>query len=302
LSPIPKLIVIEGPTASGKTALGIALAKHFNTVVVSADSRQFYRETAIGTAKPGLEEQDGIRHYFVDSHSIHEPLTAARYEQEALAVLETAFQHHEIVLMVGGSGMFIDAVCYGLDNIPHDAAVKALLNAEFEQNGLEPLLVELQVADPVFHARVDLQNPVRIIRALEVIRITGQPFSDFHAFTPQQRPFEILKFVIDLPREVLYDRINRRVDLMLQQGLLAEVESLVPFKQLQSLNTVGYSELFDYLAGQTDIAEATALIQRNTRRYAKRQLTWFRRDEKAVWMPETELDQQVAFIVSRIDA
>jgi len=294
------LIVIEGPTASGKTALGIALAKHFGTVVVSADSRQFYKETRIGTAKPSPEEQAGIPHFFVDSHSIQNPLTSAGFEQEALAVLEQEFQQHEVILLVGGSGMFIDALCYGLDNIPHDPIVKAALNLQFENEGIAPLLSELQVADPVYYNRADLQNPLRIIRALEVVRITGKPFSDFHAFTPQQRPFEIVKFVIDLPREVLYDRINRRVDLMFEQGLLAEAQSLYAHKHLQSLNTVGYTELFNYFDGKTDLAEATELIKRNTRRYAKRQLTWFRRDEKAIWMQENELDQQVKFILSHL--
>lgn len=300
MSEIPKLIVIEGPTASGKTALGIALAKHFGTVVVSADSRQFYKETSIGTAKPTVAEQDGITHFFVDSHSIHDSVTSARFEQEALAVLEQEFQKHEVILLVGGSGMFIDALCYGLDNIPHDAAIKAALNHEFEHGGIAPLLAELKLADPVYYDRVDQQNPLRIIRALEVIRLTGKPFSDFHAFKPQQRSFEIIKFVIDLPREVLYDRINRRVDAMLEQGLLAEAHALYADRHLQSLNTVGYTELFDFFDGKTDLAEATEHIKRNTRRYAKRQLTWFRRDEKAIWMQENECGQQVKFILSHL--
>lgn len=297
---IKKLIVIEGPTASGKTALGVALAKYWNTIVVSADSRQFYKETSIGTAKPSKEEQDGILHYFVDSHSIHEPLTSAQYEKQALKILEKEFEDHEVILMVGGSGLFIDALCHGLDDIPNDEKVKNQLIAEFDEKGLEPLLKELEKNDPVFFAKTDQQNPVRIIRALEVIRISGKPFSSFQAFNPKQRPFERIKFVIDLPRELLYERINLRVDRMLQNGLLQEVESLIPYQHLQALNTVGYSELFDYFDGKITLEEAIELIKRNSRRYAKRQLTWFRRDKNAVWISEVEKEKQLEMIISNV--
>lgn len=298
--PIKKLIVIEGPTASGKTALGIALAKHWETIVLSADSRQFYREMDIGTAKPSPQEQDGIVHYFVDSHSIHQPLSSADYEKEASKVLEAVFQTHDIALMVGGSGLFIDALCHGLDDIPSDESTRNDLNDLFRQQGLVPLLEELKVADPIFYERVDRQNPVRIIRALEVIRISGKPFSSFHAFSSKKRRYEIVKFVVDLPRETLYERINLRVDRMMEHGLLDEVRSLEPWKHLQPLNTVGYSELFAYLEGRTSLAEAVELIKRNTRRYAKRQLTWFRRDREAVWMQETDPGEQVRFIVKHL--
>jgi tRNA dimethylallyltransferase len=278
--------------------LAIALAKKMNTVILSADSRQFYKEISIGTAKPSLEEQAGIKHYFIDSHSIHQPLTSAQFEKEALEVLKTEFLRHETIILVGGSGLFIDALCHGLDDVPHDENIKNQLNTEFESQGLVPLLAELEAKDPIFYAKVDLKNPVRIIRALEVIRITDKPFSSFHAFESKKRPFEFQKFVIDLPRELLYDRINKRVEIMLENGLLHEVQNLLPWQNLSALNTVGYSELFDYLNNKISLEEAIELIKRNSRRYAKRQLTWFRRDEKAVWIQELTTENQVQKIIS----
>jgi tRNA dimethylallyltransferase len=278
--------------------LAIALAKKMNTVILSADSRQFYKEISIGTAKPSLEEQAGIKHYFIDSHSIHQPLTSAQFEKEALEVLKTEFLRHKKIILVGGSGLFIDALCHGLDDVPHDENIKNQLNTEFESQGLVPLLAELEAKDPIFYAKVDLKNPVRIIRALEVIRITDKPFSSFHAFESKKRPFEFQKFVIDLPRELLYDRINKRVEIMLENGLLHEVQNLLPWQNLSALNTVGYSELFDYLNNKISLEEAIELIKRNSRRYAKRQLTWFRRDEKAVWIQELTTENQVQKIIS----
>jgi tRNA dimethylallyltransferase len=278
--------------------LAISLAKKMNTVILSADSRQFYKETSIGTAKPSLEEQAGIKHYFIDSHSIHQPLTAAHFEKEALEILKTEFQQHETIILVGGSGLFIDALCHGLDDVPHDENIKNQLNTEFESQGLAPLLAELEAKDPIFCAKVDLKNPVRIIRALEVIRITNKTFSSFHTFQAKKRPFEFQKFVIDLPRELLYERINKRVDIMLKNGLLQEVQGLLAWQNLSALNTVGYSELFDYLNNKISFEEAIELIKRNSRRYAKRQLTWFRRDEKAVWIQELTKENQVQKIIS----
>ena len=269
-----------------------------NTVILSADSRQFYKETSIGTAKPSLEEQAGIKHYFIDSHSIHQPLTAAHFEKEALEILKTEFQQHETIILVGGSGLFIDALCHGLDDVPHDENIKNQLNTEFESQGLAPLLAELETKDPIFYAKVDLKNPMRIIRALEVIRITNKPFSSFHAFESKKRPFEFQKFVIDLPRELLYERINIRVDVMVENGLLQEVQDLLAWQNLSALNTVGYSELFDYLNNKISLEEAIELIKRNSRRYAKRQLTWFRRDEKAIWIQELTTENQVQKIIS----
>lgn len=297
---IKKLIVIEGPTASGKTALAIVLATHFNTEIVSADSRQFYKEMSIGTAKPSLDEQAGIVHHFIDSHTIHDPLTSAAYEREALAVLETIFEKHDVAILVGGSGMFIDALCNGLDDIPANLAVRAEWDERLKTEGIEALQKALQEVDPDFYAQVDLQNPMRIIRALEVFELTGKPFSTFKAFTPKKRFFEIQKFVIDLPRETLYNRINQRVDNMIQQGLVEEAKSLHPFKHIQALNTVGYTELFAYFDHTTDLETAIELIKRNSRRYAKRQLTWFRRDASAIWLDANELNEQVNEVISHL--
>jgi tRNA dimethylallyltransferase len=285
-----KLIVIQGPTASGKTALSIALAKHFNTVIVSADSRQFYKEMEIGTAKPNLQEQEGIKHYFIDSHHVNEPLSAAKYEKEALSVLENEFKTHNIIILVGGSGMFIDALCYGLDLIPHDETLRNELTLLVKNNGLSTLLEELKEKDPIYYNEVDKKNPVRIIRAIEAIRISGKTYTEMRKKTVQKRTFEIIKFVIDLPRKILYDTINQRVDEMIKNELINEVKSLVQHKNLQTLNTVGYAELFEYLDGKYTLNEAVELIKQNTRRYAKRQVTWFRKDKDALWLKAKKTD------------
>lgn len=281
--------------------MGIALAKHWNTLVLSADSRQFYRETNIGTAKPSLEEQAGVKHYFVDSHSIHQPISSAQYEKQALEILQEEFNKHDVILMVGGSGMFIDALCYGLDNIPQDASVKDKLNRAFKENGLEPLLLELKEKDPDYYQVTDLKNPVRIIRALEVIRITGKTYSSYQTFKPQTRDFEIHKFVIDLPRELLYERINQRVDKMMDAGLLEEVNELIPDQGLQTLNTVGYSELFSFFKQEIKLERAIELIKQNSRRYAKRQLTWFRRDPNNQWIEGLDLESQFDYVLNHVE-
>ncbi len=281
--------------------MGIALAKHWNTLVLSADSRQFYRETTIGTAKPSLEEQAGVKHYFVGSHSIHQPISSAQYEKQALEILQEEFNKHDIILMVGGSGMFIDALCYGLDNIPQDASVKDMLNRAFKENGLEPLLLELKEKDPDYYQVTDLKNPVRIIRALEVIRITGKTYSSYQTFKPQTRDFEIHKFVIDLPRELLYERINQRVDKMMDAGLLEEVNELIPNQDLQTLNTVGYSELFSFFKQEIKLERAIELIKQNSRRYAKRQLTWFRRDPNNQWIEGLDLESQFDYVLNHVE-
>jgi tRNA dimethylallyltransferase len=288
-----RLLVIQGPTASGKTALAIALAKKFQTVVFSGDSRQFYREMEIGTAKPNKQEQDGIPHFFIDSHSITTPVTASDFEKEALLLLEEQFQKHDVIVLVGGSGLFIDALCYGLDDLPHDATIRAKWNTFFEEKGLEYLQEKLREKDPISFSNLDIQNPVRLIRALEVMEISGLPFSTFHTASKKERPFEILKFVIDLPRELLYERINTRVDNMLKNGLLEEVKSLLSFRDLQVMKTVGYAEFYPFFEGEISLEEATELVKRNTRRYAKRQLTWFRRDENNTWLTSLTTDKQV---------
>ena len=295
-----QLIVIEGPTASGKTALGVALAKKWGTIVVSADSRQFYKELSIGTAKPTIEEQSGIPHYFVDSHLLNDEISSARYAREVIELLKIEFRKHDRVLMVGGSGMFIDAVCIGLDEIPKSDEIKQTLTEQWKQEGLNPLLIELESKDPEFYNEVDRDNPMRIIRALEAIRITGEPFSKLRTKTEKERFFHVKRFVINHPREILYDRINRRVDLMIKDGLIDEVKSVQHLRHLSTLRTVGYSEFFDFLDGKIEFDKAVELIKQNTRRYAKRQLTWFRRHPEAVWIDFSEIETMIIEIEKRL--
>ena len=279
------LIVIAGPTAVGKTDTAIWLARHYDTVVVSADSRQFYREMSIGTAKPNAEELAAVKHYFIDSHSIAEDFTVGDYEKQALALLNELFRLHDKVILVGGSGLFIRAVCEGFDELPDaDPVTRERINQEFEEKGIQYLQEKLKAADPEYYRQVDLNNPQRIIRALQVFENTGKPFSSFHKSTVNKRPFNIVKFCIDLPREVLYERINRRVNMMVEQGLAEEVRSLLPYRHLNALNTVGYSELFDHFDGSTGLDIAISLIKQNTRNFAKRQLTWFRKDKGMHWV------------------
>ena len=284
-----KLIVIEGPTASGKTALGVELAHYFNTVVVSADSRQFYKELSIGTAKPSLEEQKSIHHYFVDSHNLTDELTSATYAKEVDTIVKELFQKNDTILMVGGSGMFIDAFCIGLDNIPNSPEIREVLNKRFELEGLSPLLEELADKDLEYYNVVDRSNPVRIIRALEAISISGKTMSELRTQSVRKYDFEIKRFVINHPRQILYDRINLRVDLMIENGLLDEVKSVIKYKHLNVLKTVGYSELFRFLEEEISFERAVELIKQNTRRYAKRQITWFKRHSDAVWLEHSEL-------------
>jgi tRNA dimethylallyltransferase len=297
--PAKILISIAGPTASGKTALAIELARYYNTVILSADSRQFYREMAIGTAKPMPDELAAVRHYFVDSHSITETFNVGDFEQQGIALLEQLFQSHDVVIVAGGSGLYLRAIYEGFDDLPAvDPAIRQSLNQLLTEQGIALLQQHLQEADPAYYQQVDIHNPQRLIRALEVIKSTGKPFSFFRKAGIRQRPFKVIKLAIDLPRELLYNRINQRVDHMMQDGLLDEVKRLLPYRHLNALNTVGYTELFDYLDGKTDLATAVALIKQNTRRFAKRQLTWFRRDRDIGWMRPDEF----AGLTARLDA
>lgn len=284
-SSLKKLIVIAGPTAVGKTAAAIKLAQQLKTEIISADSRQFYREMSIGTAKPNAEELAQAKHHFIDSHSITENFTVGDFEKQALELLDELFKTHDQVIMVGGSGLFIQAVIQGFDDLPTaDPEIREKLNLELAEKGIENLQDKLQEADPDYYNQVDLNNPQRLIRALEVFEATGKPFSSFRKAAINKRPFESIKIALNLPREELYDRINKRVDIMVEQGLIEEVRSLMPYKHLNALNTVGYSELFDYFDGKTDLHTAINLIKQNTRRFAKRQLTWFRKDQEMKWM------------------
>jgi len=297
------LIVIAGPTAVGKTDTAIELARHYDTVVISADSRQFYREMAIGTAKPNAGELAAAKHYFIDSHSITEDFTVGDYEKQALALLDELFKTHDKVILAGGSGLYIRAVCEGFDELPDaDPAIRERLNQELSEKGITFLQEKLKVADPEYYQQVDLNNPQRIIRALQVFESTGKPFSSFRKATVNKRPFNIVKFCVDLPREVLYERINRRVDIMVEQGLVEEVRSLLPYRQLNALNTVGYSELFDYFDGKTDLETAISLIKQNTRNFAKRQLTWFRKDKEMHWVAPGNINEIASVIEQQANA
>jgi tRNA dimethylallyltransferase len=284
------LLVIAGPTAVGKTDLAIQLAKHLKTEIVSADSRQFYREMSIGTAKPTTEELAAVTHHFINSHIITDTITAGDYEKQALALLHELFKIHDVVILAGGSGLFIKAVCEGFDEFPEsDMLVREKLNNEYLETGIKGLQEKLKIADPEYFDLVDNNNPQRIIRALQVFESTGIPFSAFRKSSLKQRPFKIVKIGLHLPRETLYQRINQRVDVMLQHGLVDEARALLPYRHLNALNTVGYSELFDFFDGKTDLSAAVALIKQNTRRFAKRQLTWFRRDDDIRWVEANNL-------------
>ena len=289
--PRPVLLTIAGPTAVGKTALCVQLAQHFHTEIVSADSRQFFRELSIGTAKPTPPEMQGVPHHFIDSHSISEDYSAGRFATDCQAVLTTLFQKHALVILTGGSGLYVQAVTDGLDELPSvPAEVRAQLHAELVAHGLPHLVAELADTDPVAHARIDQQNPQRVVRALEITRATGRPFSSFHTQSPAaENPlFRNVKVALTREREELYQRINLRVEHMLAAGLLDEVRGLLPYRHHHALQTVGYQEIFGYLDGAYDWAEAVRLLQRNTRRYAKRQLTWLRRDAAYQWVDLSE--------------
>lgn len=272
------LLVISGPTASGKTQISLDLARAYQTVILSADSRQFYREMNIGTAKPSSAELAQAPHYFINSQHINEPYSVGDFVSEALALLEMLYKQHDVVLLVGGSGLFIQGLCEGLDEFPDiPQAVRDELNQLYAEQGIEALQEALQVADPAYYATVDRQNPQRLIRALEVCRVAKRPFSAFRKQQRVARSFQPIYLQMQWPRKKLYERINLRVDQMMEAGLLEEVKSLVAFQHLNALQTVGYQELFPYLKGDYSLEEAVELLKRNTRRYAKRQMTWNRR-------------------------
>ncbi len=280
------LVVVVGPTGIGKTAMAIALARHFKTAVLSADSRQFYKELSIGTAVPSREELDAVPHYFIQHKHIHDPYSVGDFEREALSVLTDLFKEHGVVIMAGGSGLYIDAVTMGFDSFPEiDPSVRELLNTELQTQGLPSLQQALKKADPTYAQKVDLQNPQRVIRALEVFRGTGKPYSSFLKKKKTKRPFTTVFLGLDAPRDVLYERINLRVDRMMEAGLLEEVNAVKEYAHLNALQTVGYKELFKYLAQECSLEDAIAEIKKNTRRYAKRQGTWFRKKTGILWVP-----------------
>ncbi|MCT8339989.1 tRNA (adenosine(37)-N6)-dimethylallyltransferase MiaA [Flavobacteriaceae bacterium TK19130] len=296
----PLLIVVVGPTAIGKTALAIKLAQAFNTEIISADSRQFYKEMEIGTAVPSLEEISAAPHHFIQHKSIRETYTVGDFEAEALAVLEELFQKNSVAIMVGGSGLYVDVVVKGLDSFPKvPETIRQSVRSEYENGGLLTLQEELKAKDPLYFEKMDAQNPRRVMRAVEIIRATGRPFSDFHSETETERFFDTQFIGLTADRELVYDRINKRVEIMIENGLVEEAKELHPQKELNALQTVGYRELFDYFEGDIDLDEAIRLIKRNTRRFAKRQGTWFRKNEAIDWF---EYDTDVSTIIQHIKA
>ena len=279
-----RLLVIVGPTGSGKTDLSIRLAGHYAAPILSTDSRQIYRGMPIGTAQPTFDQLQAVEHHFIASHDIKDYLSCGEYEVQALARLEKLFAGHDYVVAVGGAGLYVRALCEGMDDLPQaDESLREEMDRWLAEEGLGALAEKLRELDPEYYRIVDLNNPARVVRALEVCLQTGMPYSRQRTGIRRARPFEIVKIGVDLPREELYDRINRRVDRMLADGLEAEARALYPYRELNALQTVGYREFFDYFDGRIGYDEAVELIKRNSRRYAKRQLTWFRRDPEIRW-------------------
>lgn len=278
------LISIVGPTAIGKTTLSIALANYFNTEIISCDSRQFYKEMQIGTAAPTLEELTAAPHHFIHHKSIIDDYNVGAFKKDALSVLEKLFKKNNIVVMVGGSGLYVDAVTKGLDDFPEiDSEIRKSLNIIFKEKGLEPLQQQLKTLDPETYKNIALDNPHRVIRALEICIGTGQPYSSFLNKKTDKRNFKTITIGLTAEREIIYNRINQRVDIMLEKGLFNEVKSLYDYKHLNSLNTVGYKELFKFLDKEWTFEFAISEIKKNSRRYAKRQLTWFKNNEDTMW-------------------
>ncbi|PKQ46021.1 tRNA (adenosine(37)-N6)-dimethylallyltransferase MiaA [Confluentibacter flavum] len=278
------LISIVGPTAIGKTALSIKLAQHFNTEIISADSRQFFKEMHIGTAAPTKEELAAIKHHFIHHKSIEEPYNVGAFEKDVLQCLETLFKTNNVVIMVGGSGLYIDAITKGLDDFPKvDSNIREILNSDLETKGLPFLQEQLKTLDETSYNNIAIDNPHRVIRALEICLGTGKPYSSFLSKDKAKRDFKTITIGLTADRPIIYNRINQRVEMMVQGGLLKEVESLLPYQHLNALNTVGYKELFNYFNGEWDLDFTISEIKKNTRRFAKRQLTWFKKDNSILW-------------------
>ncbi len=279
------LKVIIGPTGIGKTEYALQMAEQYGCPILNADSRQIYKDIPIGTAAPTAEEMKRVHHYFVGTLSLDEYYSAAQYEQDAMKLLNDLFRTHDTVVMSGGSMMYIDAVCKGIDDIPTvDDETRALLKQRYEMEGLEPLVRELRLLDPQYYDECDKRNPKRVVHALEICYMTGCPFSSFRVRKQVQRPFVIEKIGLQRPRPILFDRINHRVDVMVQQGLIEEAKRVLPYRQYNSLNTVGYKELFRYFDGEWTLDFALDKIRRNSRVYAKKQMTWFKKDEDVKWV------------------
>lgn len=296
------LVVITGPTAVGKTSLCLVLARRYNIPVINADSRQIYKEMKIGTAAPTEEEQRAVRHFFVNTLELNAYYNASMYEQDVLRLLdEELFRESDIALLSGGSMMYIDAVCNGIDDIPTvDDETRLLLKRRYEEEGLERLCEELRILDPEHYAVVDRKNARRVIHALEICYMTGNTYTSYRVNAKKERPFNIVKIGINRPREEIYERINHRVDRMIESGLVDEARRLYGKRHLNALNTVGYKEMFDYFDGTFSLSEAIERIKGNTRRYARKQLTWFKRDEQMKWFHPNEQEQIISYLSNHI--
>ncbi len=286
----PLLICIVGPTAVGKTKLAIQVAKELGAEIISADSRQIYRGMAIGTAAPTDEERAQVKHHFVDFLDPSELYSAGDFEQDVLKFLDGYFENHRVAVLVGGSGLYVKGVVDGFGDLPHDEEIRKTLNARLKNEGLEPLAFELRLLDPVHAGKMDLKNPQRVVRALEVCLVSGKPFSSFHSDNNNERPFDILQIGLSAPRPELNARIEKRTRQMFQDGWVAEVEKLKPLSHCNALKTVGYKELLAYLNGDCSIEDAEERIIISTRQFAKRQMTWFKKDERVIWFEKSESD------------
>ena len=291
------LVILLGPTGVGKTALSINVAKHFDTEIISSDSRQLYKEMCIGTAVPTAEEQAAVKHHFIQTETIHEPYNASKFEDDVMLKLADMFETRDVVVMSGGSMMYIDAVCKGIDFLPTvDPKLRADLIAREEAEGLESLRMELKRLDPVHYEQVDLKNGKRVLHALEICHMTGKPYSEFRTGQIKERPFNIVKIGLNRDRTELYDRINLRVEQMVEEGLVAEAKEVYPYRELNTLNTVGYRELFEYFDEACTLDYAVDRIKCNSRKYARKQLTWFRKDERTHWFNPEQVDDVLSLL------
>ncbi len=295
------LIVLCGPTGIGKTRVAIEIAESLGCEILSADSRQVYQEMNIGTAVPSPAELNRIQHHFIQSHTIHQNINASVYEEAVVSFLEGYFRNFHEALMVGGSGMYIDAVCKGIDELPTiHTEIRAKWENNYQEKGLDFILKKVENIDPIYYRKVDKYNPKRLLKAIEVYEMTGKPYSSFLTKTKKERPFSIIKTGLNTERKSLYEKINKRVDAMMEEGLLEEAKELHPYKHLTPLKTVGYKELFDYFEGKLNLEQAVEQIKNHSRAYARRQLTWFRKDKEIFWFEPEDINQILSFIQSKI--
>jgi tRNA dimethylallyltransferase len=295
-----ELIVIAGPTAVGKTGLSIALAKKLNTEIISADSRQIFKELSIGTAVPSSDELSEVKHHFIQNISIHDSYNASKYEDDVNLLLEDLFRKHDRIILCGGSGLYIDAVCKGIDLLPSiNPDVRNKIQTKYENEGIESLLEDLLKLDPDSFNKIDLDNPKRVQKALEISVITGKPYSSFLTSPEKKRFYAIKKLALDMNREELYERINKRVAGMINNGLIKEAKSLYPHRKINALNTVGYKELFEHFEGKLSLEDAIIKIQSNTRNYARKQLTWFKKDKNTRWFHPSEFEEIMSYIIGK---